>query len=324
VSFHVRIRGDGVAARCCAHLLDQVSCERLSRPRIPVIMLSEAAQELIRDIFQKEHLFRDLPRIRKRVVRWGPDAAPVELDHSAVIVSEEELLDVLGCEESEGGDADWTIIAARPLPAETTEHRFGSRVAMPVEVKLKVPGDTCRAETCWMESVEDGWLFLNSGWLIAVGGRPEELLEKSRLVRDQIESFDAGTMRFPSSPRMATPLGGERWICCGSAAMTFDPICGDGTAHAVREAILASAVTRAVARGEDAGALLAHYEARLTAGLERHLGHCLQFYSSGGSGAWWREQVESAAEGIAWCRRRMEAHGRFRYRLNGLELEAVE
>jgi hypothetical protein len=320
---NIHIRGDGVAARCCAHLLDRVSCERLSRPRIPVIMLSEAAQGLIRDIFQKEYLFRGLPRIRKRVVRWGPDAAPVELDHSAVIVSEEDLLDVLGLEQSEGGDADWTMIASGPLPAETTEHRFGSRVAMSVKVKLKVPGDTCQAETCWMESVEHGWLFLNSGWLIAVGGRPRELLESSRLIRDEIESIDAGTMQFPSSPRIATPLGGGGWICCGSAAMTFDPICGDGTAHAVREAILASAVMRAVGRGEDARPLLAHYEARLTAGFERHLEHCLQFYSSGGDGAWWREQAKSAERGIAWCRRRMEGHGRFRYRLNGLELEEI-
>jgi len=318
VSLKVRIRGDGVAARCCAHLLDRVSCERWSRPRIPVIMLSEAAQGLIRDIFQKEHLFRDRPRIRKRVVAWGPDAEAVELDHSAVIVSEEDLLDVLGCEESAGGDAEWTIIASKPLPAETAEHRFGMRMAMPAEAKLKVPGDTC-----WMESVEDGWLFLNSGWLIAVGGRPEELLRKSRLVAEQIASFEPGTAQFPSAPRMATPLGGEGWICCGSAAMTFDPICGDGTAHAVREAILASAVLRRVGRGEDAGPLLAHYEARLTAGLERHLGNCLQFYLSGGKGAWWREQAESAERGIAWCRGRVAAHGRFRYRLNGLELEEI-
>ena len=86
---------------------------------------------------------------------------------------------------------------------------------------------------------------------------------------------------------------------------------------------MASAVLRAVGRGEDAGPLLAHYEARLTAGFERHLGHCLQFYSSGGSGAWWKAQAESAGQGMAWCRRRMEAHGRFRYRLNGFQLEAI-
>jgi hypothetical protein len=287
-------------------------------------MLSEAAQELIRDIFQNNDLFRDLPRIRKRVVAWGPEAAPVELDHSAVVVSEEDLLSGLGFEESPDTEADWTICAAPPVPASTTEHRFGLRMATPVAVNLKAAPHTCCMDTCWMESVEDGWLFLNSGWLLAVGGRPEELLGKSRLVEDQIESFDSGTVQFPASPRMITPLGGEGWICCGSAAMTFDPLCGDGTAHAVREAILASAVIRAAARGEELAPLLAHYEARLTAGFERHLAHCLQFYCSGGNGGWWKAQAESVEEGLAWCRRRMEAHGRFRYRLNGLELEGVE
>jgi hypothetical protein len=318
MTINAHIRGDGVAARCCAHLLHLVSCERTSRTRIPVIMLSDAAQRLIRDIFQQDHLFRDLPHIRKRIVAWGPDATPVELDHSAVIVSEEALLSSLGIEGDVPGDADWTICAAPPLPAATKEHRFGTRMATPIRVKLKAIGDAC-----WIESVEDGWLFLNSGWLIAVGDRPEELLGKSRVVQEQIDSFDSGAVYFPASPRMVTPLGGDGWICCGTAAMAFDPLCGDGTAHAVREAILASAVIRAVARGEEPGPLLAHYEARLTAGFERHLAHCLQFYSSGGSGPWWRAQAESVEEGLEWCRRRIQDHGRFRYRLNGLELEAI-
>ena len=314
----VRIRGDGVAARCCAHLLHPASYERTSRPRVPVIMLSDAAQDLIRDIFQRENLFQSLPRIAKRIVAWGANAAPVELDHSAVIVSEETLLSSLGLEEKPDTAADWTICAAPPLPAGATEHRFGTRMATPVAVKLKTSGDAC-----WVESIEDGWLFLISNWLIAVGGSPEELLENSKLVREQIESFDSATASFPASPRMVTPLGGDGWICCGSAAMTFDPLCGDGTAHAVREAILASAVIRAIGRGEEPGPLLAHYEARLTAGFERHLAHCLQFYSSGGTGPWWQAQAESVEQGLKWCRARLHDHGRFRYRLNGLELEPI-
>jgi len=281
-------------------------------------MLSEAAQELIRDIFQQDHLFRALPRIRKRVVKWGPEAAPVELNHSAVIVSEDALLSSLGTVKEGQGDADWTICAAPPLPAATTEHRFGQRIATPVQVRLKGPADAC-----WMESVEDGWLFLNAGWLIAVGASPEELLKRSTLVKEQLESFDSGAVHFPASPRMVTPLGGDGWICCGTAAMAFDPLCGDGTAQAVREAILASAVLRAVARGEEHGPLLAHYQARLTAGFARHLAHCHQFYSSGGSGPWWKSQVDSVEQGLAWCRRGMEGHGRFRYRLNGFELESI-
>lgn len=312
-----RIRGDGVAARCCAHLLAQagyhVAFEPSGRARVPLLMLSEAAQRLIRDIFQRDELFRDLPVIRKRVVAWGT-ADAVELEHSAVVISEEDLLERLGVVSGEAEEG-WTICAAPPLPGATVEHRFGSRMAWPVRVEM------APADKCWIESLEDGWLFLNSGWLIAVGSRPEDLLEKSRLIKTQIAGHEAATVQFPASPRMVTPLGGEGWISCGTAAMSFDPLCGDGTAHAVREAILASAVVRAA--GEDAGMLLAHYEARLTAGFQRHLSETYKFYASGGIGPWWWAQAESAGEGISWCGERMSEFGGFQYRLEGLELKRV-
>jgi len=315
----VLIRGDGVAARCCGHLLShagyRVSFEPSGRPRVPLIMLSDAAQNLIRDIFQRDDLFRNLPVIRKRIVAWGSD--PVELDHSAVVVSEEQLLASLGmvsCEAQQG----WTICAAPPLPAETVDHRFGSRMASAVKVELKT---TARSDACWIESLDDGWLFLNSGWLIAVGAHPEELLQASRLVSEQIETCGDPVARFAASPRMITPAGADRWISCGSAAMSFDPLCGDGTAHAVREAILASAVIRAADRGEEVEALLSHYEARLTAGFQRHLTHCREFYFSGGSGEWWKKEAEACIEGIQWCESR--THRTFQYRLENLELRKI-
>ncbi|MGA3189926.1 MAG: hypothetical protein ABSF22_22705 [Bryobacteraceae bacterium] len=317
MTMNVRIRGDGVAARCCAHLLSQagfgVSFEPGSRPRVPAIMLGEAAQRLMRDIFQRDDLFRDLPRITKRIVKWG--AEPVELEHSAVVVSEEYLLNSLEPASLKQRHADWTIYAAAPLPASTTEHRFGSRVAAPMGVELKAGA---RTDACWIEAVEDGWLFLNSGWLLAVGS-----LEKSTIIKEQIARVDSATVSFSASPRMVAPLGGDGWIACGSAAMAFDPLCGDGAAHAVREAILASAVIRAVARGDDPGPLLAHYEARLIAGFQRHLALCRQFYLSGGDGPWWRAEAEATVRGIEWCGGRLEGHGRFRYQLHGLELSVV-
>ena len=176
----VLIRGDGVAARCCGHLLAQagyrVSVVRAERPRVPVIMLSPAAQSLMRDIFQRDDLFAGLPVIRKRIVAWSSEA--VELDHSAVVISEEVLLERLGMESVEA-EAGWTICAAPPLPgADAVEHRFGSRMATLIKVEMK------ETEACWVESVEDGWLFLNSGWLIAVGAPVEELLGKSQLVAE--------------------------------------------------------------------------------------------------------------------------------------------
>jgi hypothetical protein len=319
MTMSVGIRGDGVAARCCAHLLGEagfrVSFESGSRPRVPAIMLGDAAQQLIRDIFERDHLFRGLPKITRRMVAWGTHP-PVELDHSAVMVSEEFLLESLGPVPDHKGDADWTIRAAPPLAASA--HRFGSRMAVPMAVELKA---AAQPDACWVESVEDGWLFLLPGWLLAVGERP---LEKSRLVKEQIARVDSATGAFPASPRMAAPLGGAGWIACGSAAMAFDPLCGDGTAHAVREAILASAVIRAIARGEEPGPLLAHYEARLTAGFEKHLAQCRGFYASGGSGAWWTAEAEAVERGLAWCGRKLKDHGPFRYRLNGLELSGLE
>lgn len=105
--------------------------------------------------------------------------------------------------------------------------------------------------------------------------------------------------------------------------MAFDPICGDGTAHAIREAILASAVIRAVAEGGDARGLLAHYQARLTAAFERHLTLCRQFYLSGGDSRLWRSELEAIDQGIQWCHAALANHPGFRYQLRGFELEAV-
>lgn len=312
----LKIRGDGVAARCCAHLLGQagyrVSMEKTDRARVPLIMLSVAAQRLIRDIFERDDLFLDLPVIRKRIVAWGGDA--VELDHSAVVLSEEVLLERLGVVSSEAEDG-WTIFSSAPLPVESAEHRFGSRVASVARVEMK------RYDACWIESLRAGWLFLNSGWLLGVGGSIEELLVESRLVAPQISRVDRVVGRFTASPRMVLPLGGEGWIACGSAAMGFDPLCGDGTAHAVREAILASAVVRAADGGDVAG-LMTHYEGRLMAGFHRHVGECLRFYSSGGRGEWWLAEAEACREGLEWCAGRLEGV-RYRYRLEGLELKNV-
>jgi hypothetical protein len=290
-------------------------------------MLSESAQALIREVFGRDALFRDLPRIQRRIVRWGPSASPVALDHSAVVVSEELLLDSLlpALPIAAGATPDWAICASRGLPAPAEEHTFGSRMASTMRVDLKAAAEPA---SCWIESVEDGWVFLissapGSGWLLSVGLCPEELPAKSRLIGEQIARYQPATGRFAAAPRIVAPLGEPGWIACGTAAMAFDPLCGDGTAHAVREAILAAAVIRAAARGEDAVQLLAHYEARLTAGFSRHLAHCLQYYTSGSGGPWWESEAESVTQGLDWCASRLSRHTAFRYRLSGFDLHAM-
>ncbi len=327
----VVIRGDGVAAYCCAHLLNkaglQVVLEHVDRPRLPVIMLGHQALALIRDVFEQPALFQNSPRIEERVVAWGPDAEPFAVEHSAVVVSEEALLDgirpFLTAEANPTQDARWTILASRPRSALTVEHCFGSRMAYAVPVTLKDGSDP---RACSLESLEDGWLFLipnapSSGWLLAVGGTAEALLGRSQLIVSAIAGLGAATGRFPAFARIASPLCAPEWLACGTGAIAFDPICGDGTAHAVREAILASAVIRALANGGSQADLLAHYEARLTAGFRRHLDLCRGYYESGGVTELWRSELAAIERGIQWCDGKFGTASHFRYQLRGFDLE---
>ena len=327
------LRGDGIAALTCGYLLQSagfgVSIERAPRAYVPALMLSASSQALFRDVLELRDAFSSLPRIQKRVVKWGPQPEPVALPHSAVIASEQFLLEMVAklfrASASSPEAADWTIISSRPLPESVIEHGFGSQVATVTLVELEKGSDST---ACWIESLEDGWLFLMpdapaSGWLISVGGPLNAHLNSSRLIAGQIRGLGDGTREFPSYPRITWPLCGPHWLACGTAALAFDPLCGDGTGHAIREAILASAVVRAAARGTNVNALRAHYQARLVTGFKRHLAVCLEFYQSGGVGPWWDSIVGSLKRGLTWCDHQLSNAGEFRYRLRGLELEEI-
>ena len=328
------LRGDGIAALTCGYLLQsagvEVSIERAARTYVPALMLSVSSQALFRDVLQLGDAFSSLPRIQKRVVKWGPHLEPVAFPHSAVIASEQFLLEMLTPKlfrenASPPDAADWTIISSRSLPESVIEHGFGSQVATVTSVELEKGSDST---ACWIESLEDGWLFLmpdapGSGWLISVGGSLSANLESSRMIASQIRGLGNPTREFPSYPRITWPLCGEHWLACGAAALAFDPLCGDGTGHAIREAILASAVVRAAARGTNVNALRTHYQARLVGGFKRHLAVCLEFYQSGGRGPWWDSILESLKDGLRWCDRQLSDTGEFRYRLRGLDLEEI-
>src|ERR1043166_4686836 len=74
-------RGDGIAALTCGYLLQsagfELSIERAPRTYVPALMLSTSSQALFGDILQLRDAFSCLPRIQKRVVKWGPQSHPV-------------------------------------------------------------------------------------------------------------------------------------------------------------------------------------------------------------------------------------------------------
>lgn len=329
---NVAIHGSGIAACSCAHLLTRegltVSWDGFGRSQLPAVMLNEPSQNLLLDIFEQPDLFHGLPQVRRRIVAWGR-SAPLELPHAAVVVSERELLNRIqpreGVSSQHDPDCDWSIYASHPLPECVDELHFGSRTAGATAVKLK---SDAPADACWTESLECGWLFLlpgcDSSWLLSVGASADDLLSESRLVAKQIAQLDENGARFVCHPRTADPLCASRWFACGTAALGFDPLCGEGVGNAAREAILAAAAVRAVLAGADVKGILEHYRTRLLAGFERHLKLCREFYTSGHLGPWWDEQIDACDRGIAWCRSKLQSGNQFSYRLRGFSLEPIE
>lgn len=302
-SVHVIGRGVGVAA-ALAVLAENGSgfCAEQGPQRgaAPVVMLGEQALHLLDSLFGAGRVTGS-HRITRRIVLWN-EAEPVAIPHQAWAVSGKDLLGALPCAEDcpLPSPPRFTL---RTLPPEAALHRFGQREAAAAPVTLAPGAD---ASAVLVEAVAAGWLFLiplgaDHAWLLAVGSAPDVLLATSRLVAPAIAALGAVEARFETAPRVLEQLVGDDWLVLGSAALAFDPLCGDGTAMAARGGILAGAVASAVAAGEDPAPLLRHYRAMLIAALRRHLAACLPFYQRGGSGAWWQEQAAATTEGHAWC-----------------------
>jgi hypothetical protein len=330
----VLICGGGVAACCCTHLLRRAGThsivEKVDRPRLPAIMLGQTTQKIFGDIFDRRGLFEACHRIERRVVAWVEGREPISLPHSAVVLSEEALLDRIEVRpalniEDVPGEPEWRIITSHSSAASSAEHHFGGRMAAASPVRLD---PAASADTCWIESLPSGWLFLlpcgtDRGWLLAVGGPAQSLLRESHLVVNQLAELGVASGGFPSHPRITDPLGGPGWLRCGSAALGFDPLCGDGVGHAAREAILGSAVIRSVVDGGDVNSLICHYQARLMAGFRRHLAVCAAYYRAGRRGPWWDEQVNETIRGLEWTSQQLQTVDAPRYRLKGFALEAL-
>ncbi len=335
----VHILGDGLAACCAAHLLIDhgfsVSLHRTGRPKPARLLVSDATQSLLGDIFRIPDLFVHAPRIRRRIVRWGPHAETLDLPHRGLVVSESELLDRLWlCTPiapiNPASPAAWSLVAASDCAALPAFQSFGARQASVASVVL---APKAAQDACWVESLPDGWLFLlpaggARGALIATGYAseklPETLLDQSILVAPQIAQVEAAAPRaFPVFPQILSAVCDSDWLALGSAAMTFDPLCGEGAGHAARVALLASAVLQAVVKGQPRANLLDHYSTRLLQGFHRHLQACLPFYESGGSGPFWKNETAALKRGIAWARQRLRRCAPFQYRFSAYELEPI-
>jgi len=302
-ALHASGRGVGIAAAeaILAQNAIAFSSERgPQRGAAPVVMLGEQALHLLDSLFGAGRV-TGTHRIARRIVLWN-ETEPVAIPHQACALSGSNLLASLPLAEDSAAAAPHPF-KLHALPPEPALRQFGQREAAAAPVTLTAEAD---ASAVLVEAVAAGWLFLiplgaEQAWLLAVGDTPDALLARSRLVASAIGTLGTVEARFETAPRVLEQLVGEDWLALGSAALAFDPLCGDGTATAARGGILAGAVASALAAGEPPAPLLRHYRAMLIAALRRHLAACLPFYQRGGSGAWWQEQSRVTADGHAWC-----------------------
>jgi hypothetical protein len=331
----VCIHGNGIAATCCAKLLQRraimfgFQADESAGVQRPTLLINSQTQRLIGDVFEDgARLFAEAQPIRRRAVLWGSNANEARwFPHSGLAVRESALLARLWRNvrsgKAAGGPGEWQIHSSRPAP-DRDHLCFGTRMATGFSVGLKDRDN----DACFIESLADGWLFLvpagvGEGSLIAVGKNPKTLLEESRLIGPVIAELLSEGTGFAAYPRIFVPLCESGWLACGTAAMGFDPICGEGAGHAVREAILAAAVLGAIHDGADACAALGQYMARLLAGFMRHLELCKQFYLSGRQSAWWDGEIAALDTGLAWTRAQLAAAPSPSSRLVGFDLVEI-
>lgn len=330
----MRLEGGGLGLACAAHLLRRagIAVYGSSAPpsaMAPALLLSDKALGLIADVFGASTMLAGLPRITRRVVLWGKGEATI-LPHDAVAATQADLHAAipLACDSIDPPEApNFTLYAGSPPSEAGPLLHFGHRPASACRVSL---ADKADHAAVFIEAVSAGWLFLipsgdGQGWLLGVGGAVEDLLGESRLIATQVQNLGSATAHFETAPRMLPRLADEGWLALGSSALTFDPICGDGSAQSLRGAILAAAVVEAaLAPHADKPALFAHYQAMLIAAMRRHLQISAQFYASGGDGPWWRAQLAATAQGYDWCTRQLAACPEPGFTLRGFALHARE
>ena len=332
MEMQVHIEGEGVAAACCAQLFTESgqpwASSRIARPKLGAVLLSRQTVALLAGVFPATDLVSVGHRIQKRVVAWGQAAEPITLPHSALVISEADLLTRLWAQvqtPAQSPAGGWKFLSSGASCPQ--QQAFGTRLASVARAALKRDVDQ---SACWIESVDSGWLFLlprgenEAATLIAVGKTPGALLGQSRIIAGLIGALEGAAAEFPAYPRIGVPLCGNGWLACGAAAIGFDPLCGEGTGNAARQAYLATALIAAVRAGEPVEDLLAHYTSRQMHGFLRHLQICLGFYQSAGSGAFWQSETAMLQQGIEWAGQVLREYAKPpTHRLVGRQLQPI-
>lgn len=328
----------------------------------PTLVLNDITCDLLQDIWQLEDKFwQNFYVLDRRRIRWGMEASVLNIEQLSMVINgnclvkllEKRLLQVYkqGVYLNESPPKldqanifdfghDWVVDAGGRKSAiaqnlgKGKRHMFGRRCILSTEVKLSKGS---HQTACWMETVADGWMFLvplgeHRGLLQymvpIVREEASQMLmhsvEASQTIKSLVDSFLSSIAVFPAFPQMLSSLCSHQWIAVGDAAISFDPISGDGTGYAIRGAILATSVMNSIAFQNLANnQYLHHYTQRLQSTFVSHLKQCLKYYSAAFSSSTWKAETKPIQDFLYNNRYEFVTTDSFVYRLNKLNLVPV-
>lgn len=338
-----RVLGGGIGALCCAALLRRkgwnVALCLPPQTQSPTVVLNAVTIQLIHNIFgDVSHVLRDAQPIKRHYINWGDNRAEEFTSTSGFTLRGNDLsarlLDLLShdsqlivTDETWAEPFDWQIYAAK---SRSNDVRFGQRCAISVDVTLHEDSDFT---TSFIEATPGGWLFLAPtapGRAVLQAVVPEKpkdlsqnlrsLLDHTRRIKRIVADFASAAFAVDCAPKKLHRLDGPNWLATGTAACSYDPLCGDGTGCAIRAAILGAAVLEGIDRGTTKESLLTYYNLRLTYAFYTHLRSCLSLYSSASFNEIWREELNVTQEGLREVEQELASMSTNHYRLNNFEL----
>jgi flavin-dependent dehydrogenase len=327
----ILIIGGGIAGLTCAHLLTHHGWEveiwdKLSNSS-PTLIINDVTRYLLQDIWQLETDFwYDFHLLTSRRVAWEKDTEVVTIVEDSLVVKGNSLIEKLKlhllnqkqiyinetppnldsiCHE----DYAWIIDASGRNSTTALSFgkgrrsQFGQRCILSQTVTLTSAN---HHNACWMETISDGWIFFapidNQQALIQcmvpnIIKEPlpilTNLLEETDFIKTFIDKITTHPTIFAAYPQLLTPLCGNGWIAVGDAALSFDPISGDGTGYALRTAILATSVINSINNSNlNIKECLNHYNLRLNRTFFQHLEQCIKYYSSIFNSPEWKIEIE--------------------------------
>jgi 2-polyprenyl-6-methoxyphenol hydroxylase-like FAD-dependent oxidoreductase len=195
--------------------------------------------------------------------------------------------------------------------------------------------DTAPRESACFEALPEGWLFTAPvdrdralvQLMIPASGEVPDLLRcaiaGSHLARALIADLHPDHWTWAAAPAFRDPSPSVQCLRVGDAAFAVDPICGDGTGHAIRGALLAAAVLNAVEEGGDPEALRAHYQRRLRYAFVSHLQACVEIYATLPQRSLWAPEVEQMSIALRAIDDEGLSGDSFCYRLVGTAIHRV-